>query len=106
MICSFGPLVVHWTMHFEAKHSFFKQIVKHTSCFRNIPLTLASKHQLMIAFNLNSPSHGKSDLEVSNVSTVPIDVVKDEMAQAIRQKYPDTFEVHLAKKPSSYGSVQ
>ena len=38
-----------------------------------------------------------------SVSTVPIDVVKDEMAQAIRQKYPDTFEVHLAKKASCFG---
>lgn len=98
-----GPLVCHWTMRFEAKHSFFKQIVRHTSCFKNIPLTLASKHQLMIAFHLNSPSHVKPPLEVSDVSNVPIDVVKDEMAQAIRQKYPDTHEVHLAKKASSCG---
>lgn len=103
MIRAFGPLVCHWTMRFEAKHSFFKQIVKHTSCFKNIPLTLASKHQLMIAFHMNSPSHGKSPLEVSDVSTVPIDVVKDEMAQAIQQRFPDTNEVHLVKKATSCG---
>lgn len=40
---------------------------------------------------------------MSDVSTVPIDVVKDEMAQAIQQRYPDTNEVHLAKKASSSG---
>lgn len=103
MIRSFGPLVHHWTMRFEAKHSFFKQIVKNTSCFKNLTLTLASKHQLMIAFHVNSPSYGNSPLEVSNVSTVPIDVLKDEMAKAIQQRYPDTNEIHLAKKASNCG---
>lgn len=57
----------------------------------------------MITFHVNSPSHGKSPLEVSDVSTVPIDVVKDEMAQAIQQRYPDTNEVYPAKKASSCG---
>ncbi|KAJ8257540.1 hypothetical protein GJAV_G00186690 [Gymnothorax javanicus] len=103
MIQFFGPLVAHWTMRFEAKHGFFKKIVKHTSSFKNIPLTLASKHQLMISFHLNSPSHGNSDLHVSHVSAVPVDVLKDEIAQAIREKFPNTTEVHLAKNASSNG---
>lgn len=99
MIRCFGPLVALWTMRFKSKHSFFKQIVKHTSCFKNIPLTLASKHKL-IAFHINSPSYGKSSLDVLNVSTVPVDVLKEELAHAIRSKYPNTSEVHLAKNPS------
>lgn len=103
MIRCFGPLVALWTMRFEAKHSFFKQIVKHTSCFKNVPLTLASKYQLIIAFHINSPSYGKSSLDVPSVSTVPVDVLKEEVAQAIRSKYPNTSEVHLAKNASSSG---
>lgn len=43
MIKCFGPLVTLWTMRFEAKHSFFKQIVRHTKNFRNITLSLAKK---------------------------------------------------------------
>lgn len=31
MIKSFGPLVSVWTMRFEAKHRFFKQVARHTS---------------------------------------------------------------------------
>ena len=58
----FGPVVGQWTMRFEAKHSFFKQIIRHTSCFKNVPLSLASKHQLMIAYHLSSPCLNKSDL--------------------------------------------
>ncbi|XP_030596339.1 uncharacterized protein LOC115787699 [Archocentrus centrarchus] len=40
LIKCFGPLVTLWTLRFEAKHSYFKKVVKHTSCFKNIPLTL------------------------------------------------------------------
>lgn len=103
LIRCFGPLVTLWTMRFEAKHSFFKQIVKHTSCFKNLPLTLASKHQFMIAFHLCSPSYGKSSIDVPHVSTLPVDVLEEEMAQAIRLKYPNISEVQLAERASSSG---
>ena len=43
MIKLFGPLVLFWTMHFEAKHSFFKKVGRHTNCFRNIPLFTCSE---------------------------------------------------------------
>lgn len=105
MMRCFGPLVAVWTMRFEAKHSFFKDIVKHTRCFKNVPLTLALKHQMMIAFHINSPSYGTSSLDVSNVSTVPVDVLKEEVAEAIKLKCPGTSEVHLAKNASSSGIV-
>lgn len=62
MIRLFGPVVGQWTMRFEAKHSsffFFKQVIGHTRCFKNIPLSLASKHQMMIVYHLSKP-----DLEV------------------------------------------
>lgn len=103
MLRYFGPLTAVWTMRFEAKHGFFKKILKHTSCFKNVPLTLASKHQLMIAFHINSPSYGKSSLDVPNVSTVPVDVLKEEVAWAIRSKYPNTCEVYLAKNATISG---
>lgn len=45
----------------------------------------------MIAFHINSPSYGKSSLDVPGVSTVP------------KSKYPNTSEVHLAKNASSSG---
>lgn len=81
-------------------NSFFKNIVKHTICFKNVPVTLASKHQMMIAFHINSPSYGKSCLDVSTVSTLPVDVLKEEVAEAIKLKCPSTSEVHLAKASS------
>lgn len=105
MIRRFGPLVGQWTMRFEAKHSFFKQVIRHTSCFKNVPLTLASNHQMMITYHLSSLSLSKSDLEVSAVSTLPVDLLKEEMAQAIRQKFSDTTQVHLAECVTTKGII-
>ncbi|KAJ7998433.1 hypothetical protein DPEC_G00204880 [Dallia pectoralis] len=98
MIRLFGPVVSQWTMRFEAKHRFFKQVIRHTSCFKNVPLSLASKHQMMIAYHLSSPFLSKPDLEVSAVSTLPVDLLKKEIAQAIRHKFPDTNESKTAVK--------
>ena len=50
---AFGPLVALWTMRFEAKHRFFKRIVRQTGSFRNILMTMARKHQSMIAYHLH-----------------------------------------------------
>lgn len=103
MIRLFGPLVGLWTLRFEAKHSFFKQVARHTNCFKNVPLSLSTKHQLMISYNFTSPSLAKSALDVTSVSTIPVDVLKEEIAQAINQKYPDTSEVCLSKSVTSKG---
>lgn len=103
LIRCFGPLVQLWTMRFESKHSFFKQIVKHTSCYKNVPLTLASKHQFMIAFHINSPSYGKPSLDVTHVSTVPVDVLREEVVESVRSNYPNVSEVCLARNASRDG---
>ena len=42
----FGPLVRHWTMRFEAKHSYFKQLAQSMGNFVNIVYSLAMRHQL------------------------------------------------------------
>lgn len=67
MIRCFGSLVFLWTLRFEAKHSYFKQVVRHTNCFKNITLTLASKHQLMAGYNIHIPSHEKTTFKVTHV---------------------------------------
>lgn len=48
MIGLFRPLVLLWTVTFVAKHCYIKQVVWHTTFFKNITLTLVSKHQLMV----------------------------------------------------------
>ena len=45
VIFRYGPLVKHWTMRYEAKHSHLKKLAQNLGNFINIPWTLASRHQ-------------------------------------------------------------
>lgn len=86
LIEQFGPLVALWTMRFKAKHSFFKRVVRHTNCYKNVLLSLAQRHQFHMAHQLHLCSFLTRTLEVKNVSTLSIDLLKEEIANAVRQK--------------------
>lgn len=101
MVRLFGPPVGQCKISFEAKHSFFKRIIRHTRCYKNATLTLASKHQMMIAYYQSAPCLTTSNLEVSAVSTLPVDLLKDEIAENITKRFSDISEVHLAKYVTS-----
>ncbi len=103
MIRFFGPLVGLWTMRFEAKHSFFKQVVRHTRCFKNILLSMAVKHQFMIAYNLASTTTETSSLTVSAVSTVSVDILHQDVQKVLRLEYPDITHIQLTKNASVNG---
>lgn len=49
-----GPVRNFWSMRFESKHSYFKDIARRVKCFKNIPKTLATHHQLLMCYHLNS----------------------------------------------------
>lgn len=91
-------------MRFEAKHSYFKQVVRHSKCFKNITLSLANKHQLMIGYHLHTSSYVRPAFEVTHVSTIPIDIMKDDIALKLIQKYPELTTVTLAQSVSSNGT--
>lgn len=43
----FGPLEHLWTLRFESKHAYFKNIIRRVMNFKNVDYTLAEKHELM-----------------------------------------------------------
>lgn len=90
-------------MRYEAKHSFFKQIVRHTKNFQNITLTLAKKNQLMVGYYMNIPESEQSPLKVAQVSKVPIDVLNKDIVHILTLKYPEVTTVNLANSVSSNG---
>ena len=45
LILKFGPLMRTWTMHFESKHSYFKNVVRSCGNFVNLTKTLSHHHQ-------------------------------------------------------------
>lgn len=104
LIRQFGPLVALWTMSFESKHSFFKRVIRHTNCYKNVLYSLAQRHhQFQTAYNLYMCRFAKPFLEVTNVSTLPLDVINEDIALAVKQKHPHMDNVNLAKNVSYSG---
>lgn len=54
LILQFGPLVRLWTLRFESKHSYFKNVARMCKNFRNITKTLSEKHQKLFSYSLGS----------------------------------------------------
>lgn len=54
-------------MRYEAKHSYFKHMARVLGNFKNIPLTLARRHQRYMCYQLSIPSeYLRHNLEVSS----------------------------------------
>jgi len=104
LIKEFGPLVSLWTMRFEAKHSFFKKVVRQTGCFRNILKSMAKKHQSMIAYHLRGSEIKKAAVSVSKLSRVPLEVVNDNIRDFFSQEFHAETVVYLTNKVEFQGT--
>lgn len=103
LIRNFGPLVALWSMRFEAKHGFFKRVIRHTRCFKNVLYSLSEKHQFQMAYHLHTTGLKKSALKITGVTVVSIDLLRKEIALAIKRKEPDLECVFLAKSVTFKG---
>lgn len=72
-------------MRFEAKHNFFKRIVRNLNNFKNILVTLSTPHQLMEAYYLASP-HYFGQTVVENVTTLNVSLLSPSVVKSL----PDT----------------
>ena len=57
-----GPLINTCCMRMEAKNSYFKQIAR-SSNFKNVPYTVASRHQRLLCAHLQSDTFFDSSLQ-------------------------------------------
>lgn len=73
-------------MRFEAKHSFFKNVVHDTHNWKNGLLTLSSKHQQMKAYYLDSGNLFKPKLYVENVKVVRVSELDPSLRCEIQKK--------------------
>ena len=61
----YGPLVHQWTMRYEGKHRYFKQLAATIGNFTNICYSLSLRHQLYQCYlNLNTNTLPGEDLEL------------------------------------------
>lgn len=52
LLRQFGPLRHTWTLRFESKHRYFKNIARHSQNFKNITYSLCNRHQYLQALYL------------------------------------------------------
>ena len=44
-------------MRFESKHNYFKDLAHRVKSFKNIPKTMAERHQEALCYHMRSTSH-------------------------------------------------
>lgn len=101
---AFGPLVNFWTMRFEAKHRFFKRIVRPTGSFRNILMTMARKHQSMLAYYIHDCKNQRPTFSVSRMTQVAVDVLKESIKESFPRTFPGAEVVCMTNKVTILGS--
>ena len=104
LIEAFGPIVGLWTMRFEAKHKFFKRVVRFSSNFKNVLLSLSTKHQLMMAYNWQR-NMAKPALVISKVSSLPLEVLHIDIQESVKKLFPQLTSVQLSNTDIPWNKV-
>ncbi|KAL3202211.1 hypothetical protein MRX96_042632 [Rhipicephalus microplus] len=89
-ILKYGPPRRYWGMRFEAKHSYFKSIASKTKNFKNICLTLATRHQLLQAYEL-SGNMLNSDLQTTRAKQLNLGDLPEQQQLALRKVSEEEF---------------
>ena len=83
MMLSFGPLQRMWCMRFEAKHNYFKRLVHSVKNFKNLPSSLAVRHELMQAASACGNNFLCPDVEISNCTIIAVDTLNESIQAAL-----------------------
>ena len=96
LIKLYGPLCEVWTMRFEGKHKFFKKVVQDAQNFKNVPMTLAVRHQKAVSYQLDCSSFYKPEFEMTKVTSLLVTSFPESIQNALRKKVPNTSAVLTA----------
>ena len=56
-------------MRFESKHNYFKDLAHRVKCFKNIPKTMAQRHQEFVCYYINSGANCSPFLKENKTGT-------------------------------------
>ncbi len=87
LVRKFGPLSEVWTMRFEGKHKFFKRVIRTAQNFKNVAMTLATKHQKAVSYHLDCSSFFRPSVEMSKVTPVLLATFPHSVQTAIAQNF-------------------
>lgn len=87
-LINYGPLRNQWCMRFEGKHGFFKK-VKWTN-FRNLPLSVAQKHQQWLCYKQLRHDGRRSDNFLYDGDKVGngVEIIISEKFPAFQNRFP------------------
>lgn len=77
--------------------------MRHAKTFKNVLLTLSTRHQMMMAYHLHTDV-GQQALCVTKISVVPLDVLHSDIQEALRVTSPLLSTVQLANTVTYYGT--
>lgn len=81
----FGPLRHLWTLRFESKHSYFKNVIRHCPNFKNILLSLSNKHQLLQCLESSKGNQFEEKAVVNNANIFMIQNFPKELQSTIEK---------------------
>lgn len=65
-----GPMSRFWCMRFERKHQRYKRLMHISGNFKNVPKSVATRHQLHVASRMLLTPHSVSIVETGNGDTI------------------------------------
>lgn len=83
--------------------SFFKKVVHDTQNFKNVSLTLAVRHQKMMAFYLDSSTFFKPPLQIDKVRSVMVTSFPKYVQSFLHQRNAKQSTVLVASSASIHG---
>ena len=99
LILKFGPLRHCWTLRFEAKHSYFKQVAGPLKNWRNLCFTLAKRHQLMqCMYNKKNEFLDASQMEEIGGKMLHISNLCDDIKCTFQKLIPEQDSIYTAEK--------
>ena len=104
MARKFGPLRGSWSMRFEAKHSFFKNVSRRTQNKKNLCLTMARRHQYQACVNLLSNAGFRAHYDMAGGSVVEASILPVPEQALIRPLLGNTDSVYSCQSVSVNGT--
>lgn len=93
LIRTYRPLRNLWTIRFEGKHKFFKKVIRDAHNFKNVPLMLAKKHQMAIAYHMDASSFFKPRVQMDRVCSSLITAFPENVQDYLKLQSPNCSTV-------------
>lgn len=81
----YGPLRHLFTLRFESKHSYFKNVIRHCPNFKNMLLSLANKHQMLQSLQFSQGNQFEEKASVANAELFIADQFPKNLSATIKQ---------------------